>query len=62
MSESPDELATLLARARQDGPAPARLAGVRARLEAQIGPLDAPRPAPPPALGPKIALGALAVL
>lgn len=62
MSESPDELATLLALARQDGAGPARLASVRARLESQLGPLDAPRPASPSALGPKIALGALAVL
>lgn len=62
MSEIPDELGALLSRARQDGPGAERLAEVRARLESQLGPLDAPRPPAAPALAPKVTLGVVAVL
>lgn len=62
MSGIPDELGALLSRARQDGPGAERLAEVRARLESQLGPLDAPRPPAAPALAPKVTLGVVAVL
>lgn len=41
------ELTSLLTRARGDGPTPARLASVRARLESELGPLGVAPPAPP---------------
>ena len=46
MSETPEELRALIAGAAKAGPGPERLAAVRARLEAQLGPLDASGPAP----------------
>ncbi len=49
MSEPAEELKALLASAAKAGPGPERLASVRARLEAQLGPLDAPGAAAPAA-------------
>lgn len=60
-AEGMDELRDLIARARNDGPAPERLAAVRARLESRIGPLDAPPSPPSPAAPAKVALGMVAV-
>jgi hypothetical protein len=65
MNEPPEELGALIARARDAGPGPERLARVRARLESQVGPIDPPRAAPgglapAAALGPRV--GALVVV
>ncbi len=65
-------LGALISRARQAAPPRARLDGVRARLEAQLGPLGSsavdPQPVPPPvappasSAGPWIALAVVAIV
>lgn len=61
MSDDAAQLADLIARARRDGAGPERLAAVRARLEAQVGPLDASPPASAMAATSKVALGIAAI-
>lgn len=60
-ADGTDALRDLIARARNDGAAPERLAAVRARLEAQLGPLDRPPSPPAPAISAKVALGVAAM-
>ncbi len=62
MSEAPEALRALIARANEAGPGPERLAKVRARLESQLGPLDVPRASPATSLGPRAALAGLGVV
>lgn len=62
MSETSEELGALLARAKEAGPGPERLARVRARLESQVGPLDSPRAAAPSGMSPTAGALAIAVL
>lgn len=66
MSEAPEELKSLIARAGKAGAGPERLASVRTRLEAQLGPLDAARPAPaasaPLPVGPRALVGIAVVV